>query len=65
MRSLAKTVSWRIIATLTTMSLVFAFTGNLVLSSGVGIAEVISKLIVYYIHERVWNIINFGRSKKL
>ncbi len=63
-RTLAKTISWRIVATLTTVFLVFVFTGNLVLSSGVGLAEVITKLVVYYVHERVWNIIGFGRVKK-
>ena len=49
MRSVAKTASWRIVAALTTMLLVFVFTGNLVVSCGVGLTELISKLLIYYV----------------
>ncbi|MDH5375973.1 MAG: DUF2061 domain-containing protein [Candidatus Bathyarchaeota archaeon] len=61
-RSLAKTISWRIVATSTTILLVFLFTGNLVISASVGSLELISKIVIYYIHERVWNLSNFGRE---
>jgi adenylylsulfate kinase len=64
-RSIAKAISWRIVATLTTMLLVFAFTGNLVISSGVGLVELVTKIAIYYVHERVWNAIGFGRTRKL
>jgi uncharacterized membrane protein len=60
-RSVLKAVSWRIVATTTTFLLVFFFTGNLALSAGVGITEVVTKLILYYLHERLWLIIPFGR----
>jgi adenylylsulfate kinase len=63
-RSVAKAVSWRIVATLTTVLLVYVFTRNLVVSGGVGITELLSKLLIYYVHERVWNAIGFGRIKK-
>jgi len=63
-RSLIKAISWRIVATLTTILLVFAFTGNLVLSSGVGATELLLKILIYYIHERVWNMLSFGRERK-
>ena len=62
-RSIAKAVSWRIVATLTTMLLVFVFTGNLVISAGVGLTELLTKIAIYYVHERVWNAIGFGRIK--
>ena len=61
-RSLAKTVSWRIVATSTTILLVFLFTGNFVISASVGSLELLSKTIIYYVHERIWNISNFGRG---
>lgn len=51
---LAKTISWRFIATFTTILLVFTFTGELTLSIGLGVVEVITKLILYYGHERIW-----------
>ncbi|MBU1975873.1 MAG: DUF2061 domain-containing protein [Nanoarchaeota archaeon] len=62
-RSIVKTISWRIIATATTIALVFMFTGSHELSLTVGALEVISKLIFYYAHERVWSKVNWGVQK--
>ena len=61
-RSFMKGMSWRIFATLTTMVIVFSLTGKIFLSFTVGLVEVITKIILYYVHERVWNYINWGRS---
>ena len=63
-RSLLKAISWRIVATLTTTLLVFIFTGDLVISSGVGVSEFLLKIFIYYVHERVWNLFHFGRKQK-
>lgn len=60
-RSFAKALSWRVLATITTTVLVFLFTGNISLSLGVGIAEFIAKNLLYYIHERVWGTVSWGR----
>ncbi len=61
-RSLLKTISWRIMATLTTMLLVLVFTGNFVLSGEVGIVELVVKIAAYYLHERAWNLVSLGRK---
>lgn len=61
-RSLAKTISWRIVATSTTILLVFLFTGNLVISASVGALELLAKIVIYYVHERIWDMSNFGRE---
>lgn len=61
-RSALKTVSWRIIATSTTMLLVFFFTGQLELAAGVGVGDVVLKMIFYFLHERAWNKVKFGRT---
>ncbi|MGA9387277.1 MAG: DUF2061 domain-containing protein [Candidatus Bathyarchaeia archaeon] len=63
-RSIVKAISWRIVATLTTMLLVFMFTGNLIVSGGVGLTELLSKILIYYVHERIWNVLDFGRIQK-
>jgi len=60
-RSLLKAISWRIVATSTTILLVFLLTGNLVISVGVGSLELLFKTVIYYIHERIWNMSNFGK----
>jgi len=60
-RSVAKTISWRIVATSTTILLVFLFTRNFVISASVGSLEVLAKIVIYYLHERIWNMSNFGK----
>jgi uncharacterized membrane protein len=62
-RSILKALSWRVIATFATMSIVFAFTQKVVLSVGVGAVEVVIKLILYYFHERIWGILGIGRKE--
>ncbi len=62
-RTVAKAISWRVIATLTTMSIVFLFTRRIILSLEVGLVEVVSKMLFYYIHERVWHRISWGKLK--
>ena len=63
LRSLIKALSWRIVTSLATILIVFAFTRKLTLSLGVGGVEVVLKLLLYYLHERVWVSIPFGNRK--
>ena len=63
-RSGAKAVTWRVIATTTTMSLVYIFTGELDLSLGVGFFDVLTKLVFYFLHERAWDRVWYGREVK-
>lgn len=60
-RSALKAISWRIIATSTTMFLVYVFSGQLELTATVGFFDVVLKMLFYFIHERGWNRIEFGR----
>ena len=62
-RSIAKAFTWRFIATLTTMVLVFVFTGKIELSLGIGALDLIIKLFFYYGHERIWNRVSWGKKK--
>ena len=62
-RSIVKTISWRIIATATTTSLVWLFTGELALAMEVGLLEVMLKLLFYYLHERSWENIGWGQME--
>jgi len=64
-RSLLKTISWRVLATLATGIIVFLLTGKLLLALSVGGIEVIVKMVLYFFHERLWNRVHFGkRSQK-
>ncbi|MBC8313010.1 MAG: DUF2061 domain-containing protein [Candidatus Cloacimonetes bacterium] len=60
-RTVAKTISFRIVASLLTILIVFTFTKNATISIGIGIVEAISKMIFYYIHERIWDKVNWGK----
>jgi uncharacterized membrane protein len=59
-RSLVKAISWRLLATVTTMGLVYLFTRELTLSLSIGGLEIMSKLLIYYLHERAWNLTSWG-----
>jgi len=62
-RSIAKAISYRTLGSLSTGLIVFYFSGNLKVSAGVGALDVVAKLTLYFLHERVWNYINFGRQE--
>jgi uncharacterized membrane protein len=62
-RSIAKAVSYRLLGSISTALIVFAFSGNLKVSAGVGALDVVTKLALYYLHERLWNHIPYGRAK--
>lgn len=53
-RSILKSFSWRLLATLTTAALVYATTGEWDLAVAIGSMEVVAKFILYYLHERAW-----------
>lgn len=59
-RSLMKSITFRIMATSTTILLVFVFTSNLTTSLGVGAVEIILKTAIYYLHERIWSKLKYG-----
>ncbi|MBA4783715.1 MAG: DUF2061 domain-containing protein [Rhizobiales bacterium] len=62
LRSTVKMATWRILASLDTMLLAWFFTGNFKTALSIGSAEVATKLVLYYIHERVWLRLSFGIS---
>ncbi len=62
-RSLLKAISWRFFATLTTTTIIFLFFGRLDLAIAAGLVELIIKILVYFLHERLWNKIKIGRKK--
>ncbi|MCF1190326.1 DUF2061 domain-containing protein [Mangrovimonas sp. AS39] len=59
-RHFAKTITWRMIGTLDTMTLAWIISGNPMAGLKIGLAEVLTKMTLYYFHERIWYRINFG-----
>jgi uncharacterized membrane protein len=60
-RSLAKGISWRLLATLDTLIIAFLFFNSLQIAIPIAATEIFTKLILYYVHERGWNLISWGR----
>ena len=61
-RSLAKSISWRILAGIITACVALFMTHKLDFAAKIGIADTTVKLLIYFLHERVWNKINYGRA---
>ena len=63
-RHLLKTFTWRVVGTVDTMLLSWIISGNPLTGVKIGLAEWITKMILYYYHERVWYRINYGLPKR-
>ena len=63
-RHILKTISWRVVGTLDTMLLSWFITGSWKLGLTIGGVEVITKMVLYFLHERAWyKFSNFGIEK--
>lgn len=59
-RTTTKTATWRVIASLDTMLLGWFYTGSVATAISIGSLEVVTKLILYFFHERAWSKLTFG-----
>jgi uncharacterized membrane protein len=59
-RHVAKTITWRIVGTIDTMLIGWFITGNPMTGVKIGGVEVFTKMILYFVHERVWYKVNYG-----
>jgi uncharacterized membrane protein len=63
-RHILKTISWRVLGTLDTIILSWVITGSWKLGLSIGGVEVITKMVLYFLHERAWyKFINYGIDK--
>ncbi len=62
-RSFMKAVSWRITGSLDTMLLSWLITGSFGIAATISVAEVVTKSFLYYLHERAWVRIPYGRRQ--
>ena len=60
-RSIVKTISWRAVGTITTVTISYLITGTLALAFSIGGIELVSKMVLYFFHERAWNNIKWGK----
>jgi uncharacterized membrane protein len=64
-RSIAKTISWRVVATVITGIVTYFLTGRLDFAVTVGLADTVVKFFIYYVHERMWTRISYGKVRPL
>ena len=60
-RSVAKAISWRMTGSLDTFLVAIVITGSSRMVGGVALAEILTKTLFYYLHERIWTLITWGR----
>jgi len=63
-RHIAKTITWRAIGTLDTMLLAWWISGNPFTGLKIGLIEVVTKMVLYYLHERAWYRYDFGLKQR-
>ena len=62
-RSILKTISWRFFATIITFLTAWLLTGTVDVAMKIGLLDTLIKMGAYYVHERGWNNLNFGKVK--
>ncbi len=65
LRSLLKAMSWRILATLTTVLIAYFITGEIDIAIMIGSIEFVLKFLIYYLHERAWQLVPRGSIRQL
>lgn len=63
-RHIFKTFSWRVVGSLTTLIVAWIVTGDPFTGFKVGIVETLTKMILYYLHEKMWYRISFGLTQR-
>jgi len=61
-RSIVKAISWRIVGTIDTIVISWFITGEIAMALSIGLIEVVTKMLLYFFHERIWNIIKWGKQ---
>ena len=61
-RSIVKALTWRALASLATFIISYMLTGDIVAATGIASVQVFVNLFLYYVHERIWNKIDWGQN---
>ena len=61
LRSMVKALSWRLIGTLDTLLVSYLLTGEITLAGAIATIDFLTKMLLYFFHERAWNKISWGR----
>lgn len=64
-RSLVKAISWRATGSIDTFVLSWLITGSVGFAGSIASVEVFTKITLYYLHERAWSFIPFGKRQPM
>ena len=62
-RSLVKTVTWRITGSGATFAIGYAISGNFAIATSIASIQLVANTILYFIHERVWDRVKWGKQQ--
>ncbi len=60
-RSIAKALSWRVIGTVDTLIVSYLLTGKIALAASIASVDFLTKMVLYFFHERLWNMVKWGK----
>ena len=63
-RSVIKTLTWRITGSFATFLIAWIIGGNLAVAGTIAAIQIVANTVLYYLHERVWNLVQWGRINK-
>jgi uncharacterized membrane protein len=63
-RSLVKAATWRLLGSIDTFILSWLFTGNVKAAGAIASTEMLTKMVLYYLHERAWSSIGWGMKQE-
>jgi uncharacterized membrane protein len=61
-RSIVKTITWRLTGSGATFLISYLISGNIAMASSIAAIQLLANTVLYYVHERVWNKIKWGRE---
>jgi uncharacterized membrane protein len=61
LRSVLKALSWRVVGTIDTLIVSYLLTGEIALATSIASVDFLTKLVLYFFHERIWNKIKWGK----
>lgn len=61
-RSIVKAISWRVVGTLDTIVISWVITGEISMALSIGLIEIVTKMLLYFFHERIWNLVKWGKQ---
>lgn len=63
-RSLVKTITWRITGSGATFAISYAISGNFTIAGSIASIQLVANTILYFIHERAWDKVTWGRQQQ-